>query len=98
MEDEKWKRIPGYIEYEVSDKGRVRYNYKLMIYILSLHNDANGYTTVRLNKRNLRVRSRVDLIVLSAFSGQKPKNAEIVHENGDKYDNRLENLYWTAKK
>jgi len=97
MENEVWKRVPGYIECEVSDLGRVRYNYNNLRYFLSLHNDKRGFTTVILTKKGLRVRSRVDLIVLSVFEGQKPKNAEIVHEDGDMYNNKLDNLYWTNK-
>ena len=91
MEVEIWKRIPGHEEYEVSDLGRVRYNYGDTRYLLSQHN----HTTVHLLKRNLKVRSRVDLIVLSAFVCPKFDNLQVVHKDGDMCNNKLDNLTWS---
>ncbi len=84
---EQWKAIPGYEgQYEVSDQGRVRSSRKL----LRLCNVSGGYKAVSLGKNNSRL---VHRLVALAFIGPPPIGAKLVlHSNGIREDNRLENL------
>lgn len=86
--EEKWTQIPGFTGYEVSDLGRVRrgeeivspYRYK--------------YLTVGLPVGDRRHPKRIHRLVLTAFVGPCPVGMVCCHNNGDRHDNRLENLRW----
>ena len=101
--EEQWKPVPGYDgAYWVSDLGRVRSTPrpKTSGGILRQH-ERYGYLTValpkELGKHGARLVS-VHRIVLSAFVGPCPDGMQTLHINGDRKDNRLENLRWgTAK-
>lgn len=89
-------------EYEVSNLGRVRsltfrnrvvakpYNPPR---ILTPQIQNNGYVTVSMRRKTVSVHR----LVLLAFVGPCPIGCEAAHENGDRTDNRLENLSWKSK-
>lgn len=58
--------------------------------------DLDGYATVRLrHPSGRRVGYRVHKLVADAFLGTRPSSDhQIRHLNGDKSDNRVENLCW----
>lgn len=88
---EQWRDVPGYPGYRVSDLGRVHGPRKL----LKCNPNNTGYRMAGLSAGYLKA---VHLIVLEAFAGPRPAGAVARHLNGDKQDNRLENLVWgTAK-
>lgn len=104
--DEDWRPVVGYEgRYEVSDLGRVRSvehrdrrGVRRPGIILRLQRDSDGYRIAGLS-RDGRVRSRkVARLVLAAFVGSAPERAEACHNNGDRQDNRLENLRWDSTK
>jgi hypothetical protein len=85
---EVWKAIPGYEgRYEVSDQGRVR---NARGRVLKLCNVSGGYKAVSLGRNNSKTLHR---LVAAAFLGfaQEGKNL-VLHANGDRTDNRVENL------
>ncbi len=102
--DELWKSINGYEGlYEVSTLGRVRSiervvvnkrNRKMTIKetILKPENVYNGYERVFLCKNGKGVHKRVATLVYESFIGAIPEGLEIDHTNGERTDNRLENL------
>lgn len=99
MTDERWRPIPGFDGYEVSDLGRVRsYQRDPAGRLLRSHPlPHTGHITVKLYRDNVAVSSRVHMLVMRAFVGPAPEGLEVCHNNGVPSDNRLSNLrYDTA--
>jgi len=101
---ELWTPVPGHLGYEVSDQGRVRsvtrrVQRKNGSYLLTgrvLKQSRSGtpgkdYPAVYMGRGNSRT---VHRLVLEAFVGPCPQGLEACHNNGNRYDNRLENLRW----
>ena len=59
--------------------------------------DMNGYLCVRLYIKNKRHRCHIHRLVLETYVGPCPKGMECRHLNGDKQDNRLDNLCWGTR-
>lgn len=97
---ERWLPIRGYEGlYEVSDMGRVRSlkrnttNGK----VLKACKGHGGYVKVTLSKCNARKTFMVHRLVALAFIPIVEGKTEVNHLNGDKSDNRLENLEWATR-
>lgn len=89
MPEEKWKIIPGYPHYSVSDQGRVKSLRKDRI--LKPYVEKRGYPVVNLGGGNHKT---IHSLVLLAFVGQKPQGKQGCHYNGVKTCNVLSNLRW----
>jgi len=59
-------------------------------------NSHTGYATYTLSVKQVVSRVYVHRAVLEAFVGACPPGTEGTHINGDKGDNRLENLRWAT--
>lgn len=104
-EEEKWKDIPGYEGYIISDKGRVisKRNpvasaLKSKKGLLYLGTDNSGYVTCTLYtgpKKKSTV--RVHRIVAIAFIDRVKDCMFVNHKNGIKTDNRVDNLEWVNR-
>ncbi|WP_368900682.1 NUMOD4 domain-containing protein [Oceanobacillus oncorhynchi] len=94
-----WKDINEFPGYQVSNLGRVRTMMRQSDnkpIVLSQKLSKHGYPRVRLSISNKRKPVTVHKLVATAFL-QKPSYAECInHLNGDKTDNRVENLEWTT--
>src|SRR6185295_6565690 len=103
---EQWKAVVGAEGYEVSDAGRVRsYMGSRMRRpgaqpkILSVK-PVYGYSYVTLfmpkeGRKRLRA---VHRIVLEAFRGPCPPKCQCCHNDGNRANNRLENLRWDTSR
>ena len=60
--------------------------------------NADGYPSVRLVIDGRRKRVAVHRLVADAYLGAKPVGYEVCHINGDKTDNRAENLRYGTRK
>ena len=106
MENEEWRPIPGWEgRYEVSTLGRVRSlprTYRATfglvttkIRVLRPSEEKNGYRSIHLNPGN--VRKSIHSVVAEAFYGPRPPGHDILHLNGNRADNRLENLRYGTR-
>lgn len=103
---EHWKPVPGWEKlYEVSSLGRVRSLPRLITNSLGVEHrvrgrirrqssNGHGYQTVSLCAGGKEYRKYVHRLVLEAFVGDCPEGMETRHLNGNRKDNRLENLQW----
>lgn len=91
---ETWKPVVGYeTAYEVSDAGRIR-NIQTGHIKKFTHDRTKRRPFVGLwNNNKLRI-IYPHKAVLEAFVGMRPQGMEACHNNGDPFDNRLENLRW----
>ena len=94
-DSEEW--VPFWYRYEVSNLGRVRHM-KFMCVLATFRSKTSGYEEVIL-RDNRRVQRHVQIhrAVLVAFRGPPPEDCEARHLNGDRSDNRLENLVWGTR-
>lgn len=87
-----WLDVPGYDgRYQVSNKGAVR-NAKRRP--LKAHESEKGYMRVWLSTRGSLKCYPVHRLVAAAFIPNPSKLPEVNHINGNKADNRVENLEW----
>lgn len=92
-----WKKIRGF-DYEVSDLGRV-YSRKTGKMLKCFSRARKGYgSTVILHKDGKPTCHFVHKLVLEAFVGRRPKDMQACHNDGDKENNRLNNLRWDTPK
>ena len=90
MELEEWRT--SYIPiWEVSNLGRVR-NKKLGCVIKPYWK--NGYLAVGQGGPNSRGRHRIHRLVCIAFHGEQPYGYCVDHKDGNKENNRADNLRW----
>ena len=99
---ERWAAVPGYEDcYEVSSTGRVRRvgsgRGSIDGRLLTLGKHRGGYRTASLWHGNEAKSFLVHRLVMMAFSGPCPEGREVNHRNGDKADNRLENLEYVTR-
>lgn len=87
------KKHPLYDIY-VSDSGVV---YNKDMKIKSLSHNGSGYLVTSVGGRGLPIK-RVHILVLETFVGFRSEGQETRHLNGNREDNRLENLAWGSRK
>lgn len=85
---ESWKVCTAHPDYEISDRGRIRHGSKIM----KMYVPANGYLATSLPYKGKRRPFYIHQLVMSAFVGEPPSGIEIRHIDGNKLNNKLENL------
>ena len=107
-----WKHIPGLENiYCASNLGRIKsierkieilgsvtkkiFTRKIKECILSPANHTSGYLFVNLDRKHMG--KPVHQLVALAFMGEPKQNQEVLHTNGDKQDNRIENLRYGTR-
>lgn len=97
---EQWKPIKGYEGlYEVSDKGRIRSTRRPGAKggIMKQYIDTRDYPGVQLTKQNVGRPHKVHRLVAKAFCKGFKSRSVVNHKNGNKKDNRAENLEWCSE-
>jgi hypothetical protein len=94
---EEWRSICG-VEgrYEVSNEGRVRRHYHSGPRVITPSLDKYGYHTIRLSRDGVRRAYKVHRLVCEAWNGA-PTAEHCAHFDGDKLNNRPENLRWASR-
>lgn len=93
--EEIWKDIEGFKGiYQISNRGRLASVRKGVFRVLSNKNSKGDYLTVILRSGGKAKHTRIHRLVYETFVGEIPrgKKYHIHHINGDKQDNRVENL------
>lgn len=90
MLDVVWAEIEGFPNYEVSNNGEI-YNRKFDRYLTPRPN-ADGYLRVTLFEEGIGKERYVHNLVARAFFAEFRANAHVTQVNGDKTDNRVNNL------
>jgi hypothetical protein len=101
MSAETWKPIKGWEGlYEVSDLGRVRSFQRAKQgqppAVLESHPNRNGYIRVRLFRNGQRQYGSVHRLVCQAFRGEALPGMQVNHIDGNKANNRLDNLEYAT--
>lgn len=87
MSTEIWKPIPDYPGYEASNLGQIRSLKNSSVTILK-QSIGNRYFQVGVAGKPCRVHTLVTL----AFLGPRPEGLEVCHNDGDRKNNRINNL------
>lgn len=100
-ENERWLPIPGYEGwYDVSDFGRVKRVKASMGAvvgrILKQQNNRHGYPMAHLSKNNKDRLLATHRLVILAFVGVCPSGKQVNHIDGDKTNNRIDNLEYVT--
>lgn len=104
-----WKPIPGYEPYEASSYGRIRslnksvkaglrYNTEVIRQgkVLKLVAKKDGYLHITLSQANKQTYSNVHRLVAKAHLPNPDNLPQVNHKNGNKADNRVDNLEWVT--
>lgn len=91
---EKWAPVKGFEDrYKVSTSGRV-YSHKRKMFLKST---SKRYPKVVLHKKGKLYNFLVHRLVANAFIPNPQNKKQINHINGNKHDNRVENLEWCTQ-
>lgn len=104
---ESWRDVVGVDGYDVSDHGRVRswrrpgagsrLGRRDTPRVLAVGPQNSGYLIVKLATVAGQRTSTVHSLVAAAFIGPRPPGLDVAHLNGDKHDNRAENLAYATR-
>lgn len=98
VENEEWRPISGLADYEVSNLGRVRRatnGYRKPAGYILRQSQTHGYATIALWRDGCAVGNRINRLVCYAFHGEPPTpQHHAAHIDGDRMNNRAENLRW----
>lgn len=97
MEKTSWKKIPGFADkYLISSKGEIievdtgRY--------LKIRLKPDGYCWLTLNKNGKYKNFYIHRLLAETFIPKRDGKNQVNHKNGNKSDNRIENLEWVDSK
>ena len=91
---EQWRQVRDNYNYEVSNTGRIRRKKSKIDKAIRV--DKDGYQVIHLYLNGNRQCKRVHRVVADAFIDNPLNKPEVNHINGNKLDNRVENLEWNT--
>jgi len=95
LNNEEWRTIDGYENYQVSNTGQVK-NIKTGRILVSFA-QKTGYHSVILCREGKQATKYVHKLVAKAFIPNPENKKEVNHKNFRKNDNRVENLEWVTR-
>lgn len=94
MKEKRWRGVRDFPNYQVSDDGVVR-NTKTGR-VLAIHPDRYGYPQVILCRDGYKRANRIHRLVAESFVDTNDASLQINHIDGDKTNNRFDNLEWVT--
>jgi len=94
---EKWKRIEGLPDYEISSHGRVMSYKRGSGFLLKQTLSKRGYVRISFRHNDIQKKIHIHQLVIKHFGPPQPPNTTCDHLNRIKTDNRIENLRWATK-
>lgn len=91
---ENWRKVSDFINYSISDNGRLRNDKTGRILKGSL--DTDGYSQVILCDKNRRKSIKIHKLVAQAFIPNIEKKPQVNHKDGNKLNNTVNNLEWVT--
>lgn len=89
---ERWATVDGWPHYEVSDRGRVRRETR----ILACPPTRRKYKALILCHEGRRKTASVHALVAAHFIGPRPEGKQIAHLDGNRLNNRFTNLIYAT--
>ena len=96
-----WAPVLGYIGfYSVSSDGELRRDETKtgVPFLIKKQKDKDGYETYRVSKYGDAETVKIHQLVARAFLGCPPKGCVVNHKDGDKANNKVENLEYATRK
>lgn len=100
MDEVIWKPVLGFLDYEISNNGRVRRviaNENAPCKELHPQKMTRGYLKIILYSYRNRFQMSVHRLVLDAFVGPAPEGHVCNHKDGNKHNNHVDNLEWVTR-
>lgn len=91
-----WKKINGFSHYSASSDGKIRNDKTNKI--LKPWKTKNDYNVVSLGENGVVVKRYVHRLICETFIDNPKNKPQVNHKNGNKDDNRIENLEWVTSK
>lgn len=112
MQEEIWKTVVGFNDYEISNKGRCRSIERIKFFkrkdcgfyikykskILKPVDDTKGYLSYKLYKDKKQYTIKAHRLVAIAFIDNPKNKKEVNHIDRNKYNNSSLNLEWVTPK
>lgn len=100
---EEWKTIPDYEDFEASTLGRIRRrlpggsNSSHVGRLRTPQAHETGYLYIAIREDGKTKNLYIHKLILLAFCGPPSDGQECAHFDGNKHNNRLENLRWATR-
>jgi hypothetical protein len=95
--NERWRVIADFPNYEVSDYGKVRRTWKSHASPKATSLNRFGYEVVHLSNNGINKHRAIHRLVATAFVDNPNKLLEVNHIDGNKANNRADNLEWVSR-